>query len=34
MIRLSYSHSQSKPENVDYQSQAFKVQILRYLRNN
>lgn len=34
MIRLGYSHSQSKPENVDYLTQPFKGQILRYQRNN
>jgi len=34
MIRLGYSHSQSKPENVDYLAQPFKGQILRYLRSH
>lgn len=34
MISLGYSHSQRKPENVDYLTQPFKGQILRYQRNN
>jgi len=34
MIRLGYSHSQSKPENVEYLAQPFKGQILRYQRGN
>jgi ETFB lysine methyltransferase len=32
MIKLGYSHSQSKPENSDYLDQKFKGQILRYKR--
>ena len=32
MITLGYSHSQSKPGNVDYLTQPFKGQILRYNR--
>jgi predicted nicotinamide N-methyase len=34
MISLGYSHSQSKPENVDYLTQPFKGQILRYQRHH
>ena len=33
MIKLGYSHSQSKPENVSYLSKPFKGQILQYQRN-
>lgn len=33
MVSLGYSHSQSKPENVDYLTTPFKGQILRYRRN-
>jgi predicted nicotinamide N-methyase len=32
MMSLGYSHTQSKPLNVDYLSTPFKGQILRYLR--
>jgi len=32
MISLGYSHSQSKPENIEYLSQPFKGHILRYQR--
>jgi len=32
MIRLGYSHSQSKPENTDYLSRPFPGQVLHYLR--
>lgn len=32
MVCLGYSHSQSKPANVDYLTQPFKGQILRYQR--
>lgn len=32
MISLGYSHSQSKPENLDYLTQPFKGHILRYQR--
>ena len=32
MIRLGYSHSQNKPENVDYLTQPFKGNILHYKR--
>lgn len=34
MVILGYSHSQGKPENVDYLTKPFKGQILRYLRSN
>lgn len=34
MIHLGYSHSQSKPENIEYLAQPFKGQILRYQRNH
>lgn len=34
MIQLGYSHSQSKPENIEYLAQPFKGQILRYRRNS
>ena len=33
MIKLGYSHSQSKPENMDYLTKPFKGQILQYQRN-
>lgn len=33
MISLGYSHSQSKPENIDYLTKPFKGQLLRYQRN-
>lgn len=33
MIGLGYSHSQNKPENVEYLTLPFKGQILRYQRN-
>lgn len=32
MVSLGYSHSQSKPANVDYLSEPFRGQILRYNR--
>lgn len=32
MIRLGYSHSQSKPESTDYLQQPFKGQVLTYNR--
>ncbi len=32
MIDLGYSHSQSKPENVEYLTEPFRGQILRYNR--
>lgn len=32
MISLGYTHSQSKPENIDYLTQPFKGHILRYQR--
>ncbi len=32
MVTLGYSHSQSKPANVDYLAQPFRGQLLRYLR--
>lgn len=32
MIKLGYSHSQTKPENTDYLERPFKGQILRYSR--
>jgi predicted nicotinamide N-methyase len=32
MVALGYSHSQSKPANVDYLTQPFRGQILRYHR--
>ena len=32
MVSLGYSHSQSKPENVDYLDKPFKGQVLRYQR--
>ena len=34
MVRLGYSHSQSKPENMSNITKPFKGQILRYQRNN
>lgn len=34
MICLGYSHSQSKPENVEHLAKPFKGQSLRYLRSN
>ena len=34
MVKLGYSHSQNKPENVSYLTKPFKGQILRYQRNN
>jgi len=33
MVSLGYTHSQSKPANVDYLDQPFRGQILRYSRN-
>lgn len=32
MVKLGYSHSQSKPDNVDYLTKSFKGQVLRYQR--
>lgn len=32
MVSLGYSHSQSKPENVEYLSHPFRGQVLRYRR--
>jgi predicted nicotinamide N-methyase len=32
MVSLGYSHSQSKPDNVDYLTQPFRGQVLRYHR--
>lgn len=32
MVNLGYEHSQNKPRNIDYLSQPFKGQVLRYQR--
>lgn len=32
MVGLGYSHTQGKPENVDYLTQPFRGQVLRYHR--
>jgi predicted nicotinamide N-methyase len=32
MVSLGYSHSQSKPDNIDYLDKPFKGQVLRYQR--
>ena len=34
MVKLGYSHSQSKPEDMSYLTRPFKGQILRYQRNS